>query len=104
MTTYLQTRWGGSGKDPSESELQAALAELATPDPEHPDCWLIDENGWSISAFDTGLVVFENVETDEGPWHMPNCTSKLMLALWNHLKAGELDKVKTHAWREGYSS
>ena len=62
MTTYLETRWGGGGENPNEAEMVAALAELATPDPEHPDCWLSDENGWVVAAHEGGRIVFEDSE------------------------------------------
>jgi hypothetical protein len=70
MACRLTKRWGGSVDNPKVSDLQSALAELEIDDPEHPDCWLQDENGWGLSVFGSGLIILENVETNEGPWHM----------------------------------
>lgn len=102
MTTYLERRWGGGGKNPSENELRAALTELSQPDEEHPDCWLSDENGWTIAAHHTGKVVLENPESDEGPWHMKNQSSDAVLQLWRLLQAGEMAAIRAMPWTNGY--
>ena len=102
MTTYLERRWGGGGENPSESDLLEALSELSRPDPEHPDCWLYDENGWTIAAFESGKVVLENDETDEGPWHMTGVDHELVLTLWRHLQKGQLSAIREFPWIEGY--
>jgi len=102
MNTYLEKRWGGGGKNPSEEELRAAFAELKRPDPEHPDCWLSDENNWTISAHDSGKVILENTETGEGPWHMLNADEALLMTLWHHLQHGEIQEIKGFPWKEGY--
>jgi hypothetical protein len=102
MTTHIERRWGGSGQNPTEDELRAALAELATRDDEHPDCWLSSDDGWTITASQDGKVTLENVETGEGPWHMRNQTHEAVLALWGLLQAGELERIQELAWLEGY--
>lgn len=101
-TTHLERRWGGSGANPTEKALRAALAELAKPDNEHPDCWLSDENGWTIAAYESGKVVLENPETNEGPWHMKSQNPEAMLGLWRLLQAGDIDAIRSKPWHEGY--
>jgi hypothetical protein len=102
MTTYLERRWGGGGKNPDESQLRAALAELDIPDNEHPDCWLSDENGWVISAYQSGFVVLENLNSGEGPWHIADQERAAILELWRLLQAGNLEAVRANPWLEGY--
>jgi hypothetical protein len=102
MKTYLERRWGGGGEDPSDEELSEALFELLKPDEEHPDCWLSDENGWTIAAHHSGRVVLENPESDEGPWHLPHADHAVVLTLWNHLKDGNLASIRTYPWLPGY--
>ena len=102
--TSLERRWGGGGDDPTEEEMRIALAELDAPDPEHPDCWLSHQTGWSIAAFGSGLVVLENLESGEGPWHMRGQTKEAVLALWKLLQAGDIMKIRSEAWMEGYGS
>jgi hypothetical protein len=102
MTTYLERRWGGGGKNPSEKELRAALAELSTPDEEHPDCWLSDENGWTIAGHQSGKVVLENPESDEGPWHMKKKSPDEVLELWRLLQSGDITAIRAMPWLDGY--
>lgn len=102
MNTYLEKRWGGGGKNPTELELRDALAELKRPDPEHPDCWLSDENNLTLSAYESGRVILENAETGEGPWHMSNADDELVMTLWRHLQRGEVAEIRRFPWKEGY--
>jgi nucleotide-binding universal stress UspA family protein len=71
---------------------------------EHPDCWLEDECGWALSAFGSGLLILENVETNEGPWHMRGVSREKVLELWGLLKAVKLAEIREHAWLPGYDS
>jgi hypothetical protein len=102
MVTYLNTRWGGSSRDPSMDALCAALAELQTRDPEHPDCWLCDEHGWTVAVHETGKIVFENVETGEGPWHLESSEPAVAITLWQLLQQGQIERIKQRAWIDGY--
>ncbi len=102
MTTHLERRWGGGGKNPSEKELRTALAELASPDDEHPDCWLSDENGWTVAAHQSRKVVLENSESGDGPWHMNDQSHEAVLDLWRLLQAGDIAAVRSRPWNQGY--
>lgn len=103
MTVYLTKRWGETVDNPDLSELAGALEELKTADPEHPDCWLSDANGWTVSAFDSGLVILENPETKEGPWHMRGISKQEIVRLWELLASGKLDEIRRSPWVSGYS-
>lgn len=102
MATHLERRWGGGGSNPPEEELRAALTELAIADEEHPDCWLSDEEGWTIAAHQSGKVVLENVESGEGPWHMKNKSHDDILRLWRLLQSGDVVAIRTLPWVGGY--
>lgn len=102
MSTYLERRWGGGGKDPKDDDLRQALAELAQPDEEHPDCWLSDETGWTIAAHTSGTVVLENPESDEGPWHMCGQSVDAIFGLWRLLQIGDLSAIRARPWKDGY--
>ncbi len=102
MTTYLERRWGGGGKDPANMELLEALDEMSAPDPEYPDCWLADENQCTIAFNEDGRVVFENPEEDEGPWHMKNCSREQVLTLWHFLQSGKMAEIRAFPWIDGY--
>jgi hypothetical protein len=103
MVVYLTKRWGETVDNPDKGQLAAALEELRTSDSEHPDCWLSDENGWTISAFDSGLVILENAETGEGPWHMRGVSKPEIVRLWGLLASGKLDEIRQSSWLSGNS-
>jgi hypothetical protein len=103
MPVHLTKRWGATVSDPDPSELSAALEELRIVDAEHPDCWLASEDGWTISAFDSGLVILENSETGEGPWHMRGISKAEINGLWNLLASGKLNEIRRLQWTSGYS-
>ena len=104
MNTYLETRWGGGPTNPTEEELLRALKELETNDPEHPDCWLVDDNEWVIAASEGGRMTLENPETDEGPWHINNCSPDFVLDAWKKLKEGRIEDIRALDWQEGYGA
>jgi hypothetical protein len=103
-TTYLTRRWGSSSDDPSEEEMREAVAELAISDPEHPDCWLSDQENWGISIGESAIAVLENAETLEGPWHLQLQSREEILPLWMLMQAGDWDSIRAKPWLEGYSS
>ncbi|MCI0745265.1 MAG: hypothetical protein L0Y58_07660 [Verrucomicrobia subdivision 3 bacterium] len=103
-STHLNKRWGGGGQNPTVEEMRSALAELDARDPEHPDCWLSDESGWTIAAHESGRIVLENVESGEGPWHLARADREFVIELWQALQRGDLTAIHEHEWREGYRS
>jgi len=84
--------------------MSELLDSLATPDPEHPDVSLNHESGWSASVFRSGLVVLENVETGEGPWHMLLPSPRHAMELWRLLAAGDVEAIRSHPWAPGYGT
>ncbi len=92
VDTGLETRWGGGPDNPTIDEMRAALAELDTPDVEHPSTWLSDEDGWTVDVYGSGLVIFshqfEDVCQREG------VTRDEALGLWVLLQQGKRDAIK----------
>jgi hypothetical protein len=82
----------------------SALRELERPDPEHPDCWLTSEEGWSVAVFESGLVILENIATGAGPWHMRDVSKEVALGLWVMLQANDLVALQAKPWSVGYGS
>lgn len=103
-TTYLTKRWGEGIQSPHRQELVEALSELDKPDAEHPDCWLNTEDGWSISVFESGLIIFQNVETGEGPWHMRSTSKETALELWQLLQENNIAALQNKPWAAGYGN
>jgi len=84
--------------------MLAALNELDVLDPEHPDCWLSDESGWTIAAHEGGVLVLENVESGDGPWHLTNAPRTMVLQLWQALQRGDLNGIRKRDWKDGYGN
>ena len=58
----VRNRQGEVFEDAEESIIDPVLAELDTPiDEEHPDVAFSHETEWTLSAFPSGLLVWENV-------------------------------------------
>jgi hypothetical protein len=53
-------------RDPPIARLRELLQSLDIDDKEHPDVALTHESGWCLSAFPSGLLVWENDETNSG--------------------------------------
>jgi hypothetical protein len=44
--------------------MRAALADLGTPDMEHPSTWLSDDDEWIVDVYEGGLVIFSHASED----------------------------------------
>ncbi len=84
--------------------MRQLLNSLAADDPEHPDVSLSHESGWCLSAFSGGLVVFENVESGDGPWHMQSVPAIRVLEYWYTLAGGGHQDLLSLPWAPGYGA
>lgn len=82
--------------------MRAFLAELDASDEEHPDAALIHESGWTLSVFEGGLVVYENVESGDNPRHLLGVSRDKALALWEALARGNFGEIESESWSPGY--
>ena len=101
MAFYVQTRWGGSEESPSKERMIVILSELDHSDAEHPDAWLTHESGWTLSAHESGLLVWENGESDTSPRHILGVPRERVLDLWTKLAAGLIPEIEQEPWRAG---
>ncbi len=104
MVFHVRWRQGDSVSNPDEQTINAVLAELDEPlDPEHPDVALTHESEWCLSAYPSGLIVWENLEDDEVPVrHMRNVSKQDVRRLWAELAQGKLQVVDAEDWTLGY--
>ena len=100
MSYFVETRWGGSEDAPPPTRLRQILAELDVPDPEHPDTWLTHESGWTLSVYESGLVLFANA--DGAASHMNSVSRERALELWLILANGRIDELAALQWKGGY--
>ena len=103
MGYFVQTRWGDSESNPSTDRLREVLAELDGNDPEHPDVCLSHESDWTLTAFEDGLLVWENASEGE-PQHMQGLSRERILELWLQLSRGDIAAIKAEPWLPGYGS
>ncbi|WP_433833261.1 hypothetical protein ACQP2E_18375 [Actinoplanes sp. CA-015351] len=94
----------GDTEDGDVSRIPDLLAELDEPrDDEHPDIAISDDDtAWSLSAFQGGLVVWENVEDSAEPQHMANVPRAELHRVMLLVAEGRLDEVGRLDWRPGY--
>lgn len=103
MSYWVKNRQGEMFEDAEESVIDAVLVELdGTIDEEHPDVALSHETGWTLSAFPSGLLGWENVEEDDEPRHLTGINRPLVRRLWSALAEGDLATVEAQPWRPGY--
>jgi hypothetical protein len=102
MAFCAYSRWGGSESNPSIERLRELLQSLDINDPEHPDVALKHETEWCLSAFRSGLLVWENVEADaDNPRHMTDVPREKVLCLWVKLAQGDIAAVEAEPWLTG---
>jgi hypothetical protein len=89
--------------NPSVGRLRELLQSLDIDDEEHPDVALKHETEWCLSAFPSGLLIWENVEAEESnPRHMPCVPREKVLDLWVKLAQGDVAAVEAEPWLRGY--
>lgn len=84
--------------------LPDLYAELSEADQEHTDVSLTHESEWSLSAFSSGLLVWENVAGEGEPQHMLNVPEAKTIELWSLLANGSIEAINKESWLPGYGS
>lgn len=95
----------GTGEDYEPSKIPALLAELDEPrDDEHSDIAVSHPSGWTLSAFQTGLVVWEDIEpgAETGPQHRHDIPRSQLPEIMNLVATGQLNQVHNIGWLPGY--
>jgi hypothetical protein len=101
MSYHVETRWGGSEEEPTDKRMLEILGELDVEDQEHPDCWLTHESGWTLSVFESGRVVYNNLEGESGPRHLAKVPRLKAFQMWKALAKGDLDTLEMEQWQPG---
>ena len=103
MAFRTTNEWGARERDPPIARLRELLQSLDIDDKEHPDVALTHESGWCLSAFPSGLLVWENDETNSGPRHMKAVPREEVLRLWLELAQGDIATIESESWKSGYA-
>ncbi len=101
MTFHAHDLMDSSIREPTTAQMRALLQSLADSDDEHPDVALAHETEWCLSAFRSGLLILENLESDEDPQHMRDVSQERMLELWQMLAAGRISELRALPWLAG---
>lgn len=102
VTSFLTDRMGASHQRVDDEAIDRILAELDEPlDDEHPDVSIEHESGWALSAFQSGAVIWENVEDESEPRHMTHVPRGRVRELFRRLAAGDLEAVEAEPWSPG---
>jgi hypothetical protein len=103
MAYSASDRWGATELNPPIERLRELLQSLDIEDKEHPDVALKHETEWCLSAFSSGLLVWENVEAKgNNAKHMKCVPREAVLGLWLKLTRGDIAAVQAEPWRPGY--
>ena len=89
--------------DPPIESLDALLAELDYIDHEHPDVAVSHESGWTLSAFPSGRLIYENVEDLDIPPRQLFLDRAARNGLFRLVAAGEFERIEAYRW-EAYVS
>lgn len=95
---------GDSEVDYPLESLASLYDELADSNEEHPDVSLTHESEWCLSAFNSGLVIWENVAGEGEPQHLRNIPKEKVVTLWSMLASGNIDAVHKEEWAPGYGN
>jgi hypothetical protein len=102
MAVTLTHRGGEMNGYVDDADLDGLVAELDGPeDPEHPDVSVAHESGWALSAFPSGLVVWEDVEGDGPRGHRVSVSRDEVRRLFRLLAGDELGEVASFGWEPG---
>ncbi|MEV5279910.1 MULTISPECIES: hypothetical protein [unclassified Streptomyces] len=89
---------GASVDEPDEATMRTILDGLADADDEHPDVSLTHENGWSLSAFPSGellWLLWENLDDpDTAPRQLSGVSRDEVLRLFGLLAAGDTAEIE----------
>jgi hypothetical protein len=100
MSHSALDRNGDTVWSPSPKQRRALLGSLTSDDAQA--CVSLVLNGqWSISAYHSGHVCFENAGAGQGPWHMTDIPVTEILELWQLLTEGNIQDLRKLPWKDG---
>ncbi|MFF0477111.1 hypothetical protein [Streptomyces sp. NPDC004284] len=100
MSHFMYDVMGGTVDEPDPETRGRVLDGLADADDEHPDVSLTHESGWSVSAFQDGLLIWENPDDDATPpGEMREVTREDTLRIFGLLASGDVAAVEALPWQ-----
>ena len=94
---------GETSRSDDPAAIDVLLAQLDSTDQEHTDVAVRTADGWTISAYRSGNVVFENVEARSSvPRHIKRIPREEIGRLMRLLATGDLAALDREPWEAGY--
>lgn len=104
MAYWVNHLMGNSDIEFPLESLPDLYEELSSSDSEHRDVSLSHESEWCLSAFSSGLLVWENVAGEGEPMHMRDVTKEKVIHLWSLLSKGSISEIDKENWLPGYGN
>ena len=80
------------------------MGELHLGDDEHSGVSVMDESGWCLGAHPSGILVWENVESDAPPRHKTAVSVAEVRRLFGLLADGDIASIDGLDWQPGYGT
>jgi len=99
----------GYSEDYAAEKIPGLIAELdAYDDDEHPDVFVSHSSGWTLSAFPSGLVIWEKLADDPddevAARHLRGISRDRQAELMTHCGNAEFDLLERLPWTDDYGS
>ena len=104
MAYWVNHLMGESSIDFPLESLPALYDELSNSDSENTDVALTHESEWCLSAFASGLLVWENVAGEGEPKHLKRVAKEKVIELWALLSKGSISDIDNEQWLPGYGN
>jgi|SRR5438477_8231654 len=103
MTFTLTDLMGEDSTSDDPQNIDALLNQLDAADQEHTDVAVRTADGWTISAYRSGNVVYGNVEArPPASRHIKGLPREEIGRLMRLLAAGDLAALEREPWEPGY--
>jgi hypothetical protein len=98
----LTDPWGDMKTSSDLQEIDELVRRLDMADLEHPEVAVSQPEGWTLSAYANGTLVFENVEArPSSPRHMRTSRAEAT-RLMKLLATGDTGTLEAEPWLAGY--
>lgn len=104
MSYWVNHLMGASSMEFPIDSLPSLYSELSNSDAENTDVYLTHETEWCLSAFSSGLLIWENVAGEGDPKHMKATPEEKVIELWTKLSKGNIALIDEESWLPGYGS
>ena len=102
MSFFIRSVYEDDESDPPLERLEQLYTKKDDGDDEHFGVSVIHETEWCLSLHPNNTLIWENLEAGNHPRHMENVPKDKVLELWRNLARGNLAKIESEPWLEGY--